>query len=83
MFWAQLYKSLFARRRKRHLTIQDFYALDTEVQDDNIYDTDGVDIENGEIVGETAIITEDKHVQPTGGPLPTGYPFPSFALKQS
>jgi len=58
MFWAQLYKSLFARRRKRHLTIQDFYALDTEVQDDNIYDTDGVDIENGEIVGETAIITK-------------------------
>ena len=67
------------RHRQRHLTIQDFYAMDTDVEDLNIYDREGADIENGEIVGETAIITGDKDVQPTDGPLPTGYPFPLFS----
>jgi len=53
--------------------------MDTDVEDLNIYDREGADIENGEIVGETAIITGDKDVQPTDGPLPTGYPFPLFS----
>ena len=39
----------------------------------------GLYIENGEIVEGTAIITADSDVQPTHGPLPTGYPFRSLA----
>ena len=54
--------------------------MDTDVEDDNIYDWERMDIENREIIGETAIITADKHVQPTGGPLSTGYPFPFISL---
>ena len=53
--------------------------MDTDASDHNPYVTEMVDIENGEIVGETAIITANKDVHPIGGPLLTGYPFPSFA----
>jgi len=81
MFWTRLYKYFFARSPKQRLTIRDFYAMDTDVEDDNVYDREGVDIENGEIVGETAIITADKDLQPTNGPLPDGYPFPSFSRR--
>jgi len=54
--------------------------MDTDVEDDNIYDWERMDIENREITGETAIITADKPVQPTSGPLSTGYPFPFISL---
>ena len=37
-----------------------------------LYDREAVCIADGEVVGQTAIITEDKRVQATGGPLPPG-----------
>jgi len=78
MFWKRLCKYLFVRRR-RHLTIQDFYAMDTDVGLAMWMIRHGLYIENGEIVEGTAIITADRDVQPTHGPLPTGYPFRSLA----
>jgi len=76
MFWTRLYQNFLARRRKQELTVQDFYAMDTNVEDENAYDREGLMIEDGEVVGETAFVTEHKQLQPTEGPLPAGYFFP-------
>jgi len=49
-----------------------FNGMEAIVERGDIFAHEAVRIANGEVVGETAIITEDKRLQATGGPLPPG-----------
>jgi hypothetical protein len=37
------------------------------------FECEAVLIENGQVVGETAIVRAEDRLEPTGGPLPAGY----------
>jgi len=47
--------------------------MDTDVEEVNTFEQEGLMVENGEVVGETAFITEERQVQPTGISLPARY----------
>jgi len=40
--------------------------MDTDVEEVNTFEQEGLMVENGDVVGETAFITEERQVQPTG-----------------
>jgi hypothetical protein len=61
---------LHKKVKKREATIADFTQMDTTVEGGDFFDCEAVLIADGNVVGETAIITEDKRLQATGGPLP-------------
>ena len=52
------------------MSSDDLLTLDTHTEDESIVDEEGLMVEHGEVVGETAIIIAEKQLQPTGGPLP-------------
>ena len=47
--------------------------MDTEVWEKSIVDEEGLMVEHGEVVGETAVVTDNKQLKPTPGPLPERY----------
>jgi hypothetical protein len=51
--------------------------MDTVMQLNN-FDEEGLFVENREVVGETAVITDGKTLEPTGGPLPSRCPKPTM-----
>jgi len=76
---------IFPRRRdRRGLTVAGLNRMDTAVSDESAFDCEKVIVINGEVFGETAIITGDSKLQPTGGPLPpqsiAPFPFHSSSL---
>ena len=75
MSWRKLLRYLFFLRRpeEEEMSSDDLLTMDTHVEDESIVDEEGLMVEHGEVVGETAIITAEKQLQPTGGPLPERY----------
>jgi hypothetical protein len=71
MFW-RLWHYIFPGRR-RDLTNEDLRRLDTMVVGGGDFECEAVLIENGQVVGETAIVRAEDRLEPTGGPLPAGY----------
>ena len=70
---SRLYHYLFPwRAQKKALTVEELNRMDVAVEED-VFDCEKVMIENGEVVGETAILNERDELESTGGPLPTGY----------
>ena len=55
------------------ITVDDLLTMDTEVWEKSIVDEEGLMVEHGEVVGETAIVTDNKQLKPTPGPLPERY----------
>jgi len=72
MSWRKLLRYLFFLRRPEleEMSSDDLLTMDTYMEDESIVDEEGLMVEHGEVVGETAIITAEKQLQPTGGPLP-------------
>jgi hypothetical protein len=58
---------------KRGLTVADLNRMDTAVSYESTFDCEKVIVFNGDVVGETAIITKDNKIQESGGPLPPQY----------
>jgi len=54
------------------LSVADLNRMDTAVSDETAFDYERVIVINGNVFGETAIITEENSLEPTGGPLPPG-----------
>jgi hypothetical protein len=72
--FGQLWRYLFPRRaERRDLTNEDLSRLDTMVVGGGEFECEAVLIENGQVVGETAIFRAKDKLEPTGGPLPSGY----------
>jgi len=81
MAWiAQLLQLLFARRTKpEELSPQDQYRLDMAVVDEGDFDQEGLVIEAGEVVGETATVnTHSWKLKATEGHLPARSSSPLF-----
>jgi hypothetical protein len=75
MLWKKVFQYFFPGRfDEREMTSDDLYSLDTDVEEQNTFEEEGLMVENGHVVGETAFITEEKQVQPTGISLPARYP---------
>ena len=75
MFWKKLLLYLFPRRLDDdEMSRDELYFMDTDVEEENTFEEEGLMVENGEVVGETAFITEERQVQPTGISLPLRYP---------
>jgi Trypsin-like peptidase domain len=77
MGWASLLQFFFPRKARQndrsYTTIDEFHRLDTAMHLKSNFHEEGLIIENGEVVGETAVVTEEKTLKPTGGPLPSRY----------
>jgi hypothetical protein len=58
-------RDLFSKKVKKRGA-----AMDTISEGKDLFDCEALVIVGGQVVGETAIITEDKRLQATGGPLP-------------
>ena len=84
--WERFLPYIFPRRsEKRGLTVADMNRMDTVVVDETAFDYEKVIVVNGDVFGETAIITEENSLQPTGGPLPPQsipLPFPVLAANK-
>jgi hypothetical protein len=75
MSWKKLlhYLAFLRRAEEVEISSDDLLTMDTHMEEEMIVDEEGLMVENGEVVGETAIITAEKQLQPTGGPLPERY----------
>ena len=72
--WQRLQHFLGRRPRQEELSRQDLYNMDTAVIDEGPFDQEGLIIEAGEVVGETAVLDTDRwKLQATGGNLPARY----------
>lgn len=74
MLWRKLWQYIFPRRfDDDEMTRDELYSMDTDVEEENTFEEEGLMVENGDVVGETAFITEERQVQPTGISLPSRY----------
>lgn len=71
MFW-NLLQLVFGRRAKNDaLTNEDMNRMDVAYEDIlTVFDCEKVMVEEGEVVGETAIINDQKQLELTEGRLP-------------
>jgi hypothetical protein len=58
--------------------MDEFHDMDFAMQPNSLFDEEGLFVETGEVVGETAVVTAGKMLKPTGGPLPSRYPKPAM-----
>jgi hypothetical protein len=74
MGWTSLLDFFLLRKPKRtYTTVDEFHNMDTAVQLKSCFDEEALLVENGEVVGETAVVTVERQLKPTAGPLPSRY----------
>ena len=75
MSWRKLLHSLLFLQRigQTKISDDDLLTMDTHVEEESVVDEEGLMVEHGEVVGETAIVTDNKQLKPTDGPLPERY----------
>jgi hypothetical protein len=65
--------NLFPLSKSRGLTLEDLSRMDVDYEEDlTIFDLERMQLEDGEVVGTTAVV-EDQKIVLTGGKLPSGY----------
>ena len=73
MLWQFIQFLLGRKPRATELTEEDMNRMDLAYEDElTVFDCEKVMVEDGEVVGTTAIVNEQNQLELTGGRLPAG-----------